>query len=108
MLGLGSQVKGHIERRFGMKWEPPVARMREVIRALRSIWSAWQTGERLEFEGRFYKINLMTSFFNPGPIEHPKIPIFASSTSKYKVPSIGLPLELIKRRRRLPRSPNRW
>jgi len=81
ILGLGSQVKGHIERRFGMKWEPPVARMREVIRALRSIWSAWQTGERLEFEGRFYKINLMTSFFNPGPIEHPKIPIFLAGVN---------------------------
>src|SRR2546427_3064073 len=81
MLGLGSQVKGHIERRFGMKWEHPVARMREVIRALRSIWSAWQTGERLEFEGRFYKINLMTPFFNPGPIEHPKIPIFLAGVN---------------------------
>jgi len=81
ILGLGSQVKGHIERRFGMKWEPPVARMREVIRALRSIWGAWQTGERLEFEGRFYKINLMTPFFNPGPIEHPKIPIFLAGVN---------------------------
>jgi len=81
MLGLGSQVKGHIERRFGMKWEPPVARMREVIRALRAIWTAWQTGERLEFEGRFYKINLMTPFFNPGPIEHPKIPIFLAGVN---------------------------
>ena len=81
ILGLGSQVKGHIERRFGMKWEPPVARMREVIRALRSIWSAWQTGERLEFEGKFYKINLMTPFFNPGPIEHPKIPIFLAGVN---------------------------
>ncbi len=81
ILGLGSQVKGHIERRFGLKWEPPVARMREVISALRSIWSAWQTGERLEFEGKFYRINLMTPFFSPGPIEHPKIPIFLAGVN---------------------------
>jgi len=52
-----------------------------VILALRSIWSAWQTGERLEFEGRFYKINLMTPFFNPGPIEHPKIPVFLAGVN---------------------------
>ncbi len=74
LLGLGSQVKGHVERRFGVKWAPPVARMREVVNALRVIWKSWQTGERLAFEGRFYKIDLMTPFFNPGPIDHPKIP----------------------------------
>ncbi len=81
LLGLGSQVKGHVERRFGVKWAPPVARMREVVNALRVIWKSWQTGERLAFEGRFYKIDLMTPFFNPGPIDHPKIPIFVAGVN---------------------------
>ena len=102
ILGLGSQVKGHIERRFGMKWEPPVARMREVILTLRSIWSAWQTGERLEFEGRFYKINLMTPFFDPGPIEHPKIPIFLAGVNSRMCALAGELFELLDHSRRSP------
>jgi len=81
LLGLGSQVKGHVERRFGVRWDSPVARMREVVKALRAIWRTWQTGERLSVDGRFYKIDLMTPFFNPGPIEHPEIPIFVAGVN---------------------------
>ena len=67
LLGLGSQVKPHIERRFGMPWSRPAARMREYVQALRAIWAAWETGERLAFRGEFYSHTLMTPFFSPAP-----------------------------------------
>jgi probable F420-dependent oxidoreductase len=66
-LGLGSQVRQHIERRFAMPWSHPAARMEEFIGAVRAIWQSWATGERLAFRGSFYQHTLMTSFFNPGP-----------------------------------------
>ena len=81
ILGLGSQVKGHIERRFGMKWESPAPKMREVVQALRSVWESWQEGTRLDFQGRFYKLTLMTPFFTPGRIEDPKIPIYIAAVN---------------------------
>ncbi|MCU1396058.1 MAG: hypothetical protein JWM34_4486 [Ilumatobacteraceae bacterium] len=67
MLGLGSQIKPQIEKRFGAAFDPPVARMRELVLALRAIFAAWATGERLRFEGEFYRHTLMTPMFNPGP-----------------------------------------
>jgi probable F420-dependent oxidoreductase len=67
LLGLGSQVKPHIERRFQMPWSHPAARMREYVQALRAIWASWQTGERLDFRGEFYSHTLMTAMFSPGP-----------------------------------------
>lgn len=75
LLGLGTQVQAHIERRFGMAWDAPVPRLREYIDALRAIWHSFETGETLNFRGQFYRHTLMTPFFNPGPIEHPHIPI---------------------------------
>jgi probable F420-dependent oxidoreductase len=69
VLGLGTQIKPHIERRFSMPWSAPVARMREFVGALRAIWSAWQDGTRLRFEGEFYRHTLMTPMFAPDP--HP-------------------------------------
>jgi probable F420-dependent oxidoreductase len=75
ILGLGTQVRAHIQRRFSMPWDKPVARLREYIRALRAIWNSFQPEEPLNFEGEFYRHTLMTPFFNPGPIEHPQIPI---------------------------------
>jgi probable F420-dependent oxidoreductase len=66
-LGLGSQVKPHIERRFAMPWSRPAARMEEFVSALRAIWRAWESGERLGFRGEFYRHTLMTDFFSPGP-----------------------------------------
>lgn len=66
-LGLGSQVRPHIERRFAMPWSHPAARMEEFIAAIRAIWQSWATGERLSFRGTFYQHTLMTDFFNPGP-----------------------------------------
>lgn len=82
ILGLGSQVKGHIERRFGLKWERPVARMKDFILGLRAVWRAWQTGERLDFRGKYYSFSLMTPFFDPGPIPKPDIPIFIAAVNK--------------------------
>jgi probable F420-dependent oxidoreductase len=66
VLGLGTQIKPHIERRFSEPWSQPNARMHEFVRALRAIWHAWASGERLAFEGAFYRHTLMTPFFNPG------------------------------------------
>lgn len=67
MLGLGSQIKAHIIRRFSMPWSHPAARMREYILALRAIWDCWHDGAKLDFRGDFYSHTLMTPFFNPGP-----------------------------------------
>jgi probable F420-dependent oxidoreductase len=67
ILGLGSQIKPHIEKRFSMPWSRPVARMREFVLALHAIWSAWNDGTRLRFEGEFYTHKLMTPMFTPEP-----------------------------------------
>ncbi len=66
-LGLGSQIKPHIEKRFSMPWSHPAARMREMVLAMRAIWACWNNGEKLEFRGEFYTHTLMTPFFDPGP-----------------------------------------
>jgi len=89
MLGLGTQVKGHIERRFGLKWESPAAKLREVVLALRAIWDCWQTGTPLRFRGTFYNFTLMTPFFNPGAVSHPRIPIFISAVNKRMCQLVG-------------------
>jgi probable F420-dependent oxidoreductase len=67
VLGLGSQIKAHIERRFSMPWSHPAARMREMILAIRAIWRSWDEGEKLDFQGDFYSHTLMTPYFDPGP-----------------------------------------
>ena len=82
ILGLGTQVKGHNERRFGVKWENPVAKMREVILAVRAIWDCWQNHTRLDFQGEFFKLNLMTPFFSPEPHEYHRIPIFVAGVNR--------------------------
>jgi probable F420-dependent oxidoreductase len=67
ILGLGSQIKPHIEKRFSMPWSKPAARMREYVAAMRAIWASWHEGTKLDFRGDFYTHTLMTPFFNPGP-----------------------------------------
>ena len=67
MLGMGSQIKPHITKRFSMPWSHPAPRMRELILAIRAIWKTWETGEKLAFRGEFYTHTLMTPFFDPGP-----------------------------------------
>ncbi len=82
ILGLGTQVRPHIERRFGMPWpESPLGQLREFIQAIRALWSTWQTGERLNYRGEHYKLTLMTPFFDPGPIEHAEIPIYIAGVN---------------------------
>lgn len=77
VLGLGTQIKPHIEKRFSMPWSHPAARMREMVQAIRAIWASWHEGVPLEFRGEFYRHTLMSPFFNPGP-------------SPYGVPRISL------------------
>jgi probable F420-dependent oxidoreductase len=74
-LGLGPQVRGNVVRRFGMPWSAPAPRMREYVGALRAIFECWQGGGELRFLGEQYRIDRMQPFFQPGPIEHPRIPI---------------------------------
>jgi probable F420-dependent oxidoreductase len=82
ILGLGTQVKAHVERRFGMPWPVSVVgKLREQIGALRAFWNTWQTGAKLDFRGEYYKLSLMSPFFNPGPIQHPDIPIYIAGVN---------------------------
>ncbi|HXD55496.1 MAG TPA: TIGR03617 family F420-dependent LLM class oxidoreductase [Solirubrobacteraceae bacterium] len=70
VLGLGTQIKPHIEKRYSMEWSHPAPRMREFVLAVRAIWEAWASGGRLDFRGDFYTHTLMTPFFDPGPNPH--------------------------------------
>jgi probable F420-dependent oxidoreductase len=82
ILGLGTQVKAHIERRFGMPWpESVTGKLREQIGAVRAFWNAWQNGAPLNFRGEHYKLTLMSPFFNPGPIGNPNIPIYIAGVN---------------------------
>jgi len=82
ILGLGTQVKPHIERRFGMQWpNSPTGKLREFVAALRAFWRAWQYGEPLAQRGEYFRLSLMSPFFNPGPIDWPDIPIFLAGVN---------------------------
>ena len=81
ILGLGTQVKAHVIRRFSMPWGRPAARLREYILALHAIWESFQTEGPLTFEGEFYRHTLISPFFNPGPIEQPEIPVFIAGVN---------------------------
>ncbi len=81
VLGLGTQVKAHIERRFGVQWDPPAPKLREYIEAMRAVWRSWQEEAPLRVEGRYYRLSLMTPFFNPGPIAHPEIPVYIAGVN---------------------------
>ena len=78
-LGLGTQVKGHNERRFSVPWTPPAPRMREYAQALRAIWDCYQNGTPLSYQGKHYSFTLMTPEFSPGKIDHPNIPIYIAA-----------------------------
>jgi len=80
-LGLGTQVKAHIERRYGMTWSAAGPWMREYVRAVRAVWDCWQNGTPLDVRGAHYTINLMVPLFDPGPIEHPAIPIHIAAVN---------------------------
>jgi len=82
ILGLGSQIKPHITRRFSMPWSSPAARMREMILAIRAIWESWNQGTKLDFQGDFYSHTLMTPFFNPGPNPHGDARVFLAGVGE--------------------------
>ncbi len=83
ILGLGTQVKAHIVRRFSTVWDKPGPRLKEYILALRAIWDCWQNQTPLRFDGDYYKFSLMTPFFAPPPIEQPAIPIYVAGVNAY-------------------------
>jgi probable F420-dependent oxidoreductase len=76
LLGLGTQIRPHIEKRFDMPWSRPATRMKEMVLAIKAIWAAWEEGSRLDFRGEIYSHTLMTPMFNPGPAPHGLPPIF--------------------------------
>lgn len=80
-LGLGTQVRAHVERRFSMPFDKPAARLADYIRALRAIWGAFQGDGRLDYRGEFYQHTLLSPFFDPGPIEHPEIPVYIAGVN---------------------------
>ena len=82
VLGLGSQVKGHNERRFGIPWTAPAPRMRDYVMALRAVWQAWETRGRLNFDSQHYKLTLMTPDFSPEPTGLPMVPVTVAAVGE--------------------------
>jgi probable F420-dependent oxidoreductase len=89
ILGLGTQIKPHIERRFSQTWSHPVARMREFVLAIRAIWECWRESSRLDFRGEFYTHTLMTPVFNPGPNPFGDPRIFVAAVGPKMVEMVG-------------------
>jgi probable F420-dependent oxidoreductase len=83
ILGLGTQVKGHLQRRFGLPWDAPGPRLRDYVGALRAIWGAWQQESPLEYRGEFYTHTFMPPFFRPAPIAHPAIPVTIAGVQEH-------------------------
>ena len=82
ILGLGTQVRAHVERRFGMPWpDSPAGKLRDLIAAVRAVWRSWQEGEPLQHRGPYHRLTLMTPFFSPGPIDHPSIPVYIAGVN---------------------------
>jgi len=88
-LGMGTQVKGHMERRFSVPWDSPGPRLREYVQALHAIWDTWQEGKKLDFRGSFYNFSLMTPFFSPGANSVPKPRVYISAINPYNCRTAG-------------------
>lgn len=89
MLGLGSQVKAHITRRFSMPWSSPAERMREYIQVVKACWRTWQTGEPLAYRGEIYQVDLMPPAFQLPPQAHPDIPIQLAAVGEHMLRVAG-------------------
>lgn len=89
MLGLGSQVKAHITRRFSMPWSAPAERMREYIEVVKACWRTWQTGEPLDYQGEVYQVNLMPPGMALPPQEHPRIPVQLAAVGEHMLRVAG-------------------
>jgi probable F420-dependent oxidoreductase len=90
VLGLGSQVKGHNERRFGIAWSPPAPRLRDYVRALRALWRCWERGEKLDFHSEHYTLTLMTPDFSPEPTGLPMVPVTLAAVGEAMLRVAGL------------------
>ncbi len=88
-LGLGTQVRAHVERRFSAEFDHPAARIIDYIDCLRAIWATFQTGARPRHEGRFHRFTLINDFFNPGPIDHPDIPVYLAGVNPRMAAAAG-------------------
>src|SRR5271163_2330911 len=81
-LGLGTQVKGHVTRRFGMPWSKPAQRMKDYVGAMRAVWKSWQTKEPFNFQSEHYNLSLMTPNFAPPPVSNPHIPVLIAAVQE--------------------------
>lgn len=88
-LGLGTQVKANIIKRYSARWDSPVPQLREYMQALRAIFHSFQTAEPLNFVGEHYQLTKLQPFFNPGPIEHPNIPLIAGAVGPAMTRMVG-------------------
>lgn len=88
-VGLGTQVQANIEKRYSARWDSPVPQLREYVQAMKAIFHSFQTGERLSFEGKHYTLTKLQPFFNPGPIEHPDIPILCGAVGPAMTTMVG-------------------
>jgi len=89
VLGLGTQMRGHVERRFSMPFDPPASRMRDYILAVKAIWRAWNGGEKLDYRGKFYTIDKMPNYFTPRPSPHGAPPVFLGAAGEVTVRVAG-------------------
>ena len=89
VLGLGSQVKGHITRRFGMPFTRPAQRMKDYVGAMRACWDSWQNGAPLDFRSEHYNLSLMTPNFAPPPLKHPRIPVLIAAVQEHMLQVAG-------------------
>ena len=89
LLGLGTQVRPHVERRFSAEFDHPAARIVDYIDCLRAVWNTFQTGAPPAHEGRFYRFTLINDFFNPGPIDHPNIPVYLAGVNPRMAAAAG-------------------
>lgn len=88
-VGLGTQIKPNIEQRYSARWDSPVPQLREYVQAMKAIFHSFQTGERLNFVGEHYTFTKLQPFFNPGPIEHPDIPILCGAVGPAMTKMVG-------------------
>ena len=88
-LGLGTQVRQHVERRFSMPFDHPADRIADYIRCVRSIWETFQEDKHPSYEGQFYKFKLINDFFKPGPLDHPDIPIYLAGVNRKMCEAAG-------------------
>ena len=89
LLGLGTQVRPHVERRFSAEFDHPAARAVDYIDCLRAVWNTFRTGAPPAHEGRFYRFTLINDFFNPGPIEHPDVPVYLAGVNPRMAAAAG-------------------